>query len=154
MDSGWLINYDYWCTINYHLHWNVHLQPCHITNTYTDGLHRWLSARLQYLQCVSNGDTAVLHQAIDKLGHATPAMQWLRSHVISSKLWYPLHQHSGDTIFHQEAITSALICKLTCLGQVHYLKILSKILNLFTKTYNWALLKVSYCAIWPSQSPL
>ena len=28
-------------------------------------LNRWLSARLQYLQCISNGDTAVLHQAID-----------------------------------------------------------------------------------------
>ena len=28
---------------------------------------RWLSAWLQYLQCVSNGDTAVLHWAIDLL---------------------------------------------------------------------------------------
>ena len=27
--------------------------------------YRWLSARLQYLQCVSNGDSAVLHWAID-----------------------------------------------------------------------------------------
>ena len=26
---------------------------------------QWLSARLQYLQCISNGDTAVLHWAID-----------------------------------------------------------------------------------------
>ena len=25
------------------------------------GTFRWLSARLQYLQCISNGDTAVLH---------------------------------------------------------------------------------------------
>ena len=25
----------------------------------------WLSARLQYLQCICNGDTVVLHQAID-----------------------------------------------------------------------------------------
>ena len=29
------------------------------------GIYRWLSARLQYLHCISNGDTAVLHQAID-----------------------------------------------------------------------------------------
>ena len=29
--------------------------------------YRWLSARLQYLQCVSNGDTAVSHKAIDIL---------------------------------------------------------------------------------------
>ena len=28
-------------------------------------IYRWLSARLQYLQCVSNGDTTVLHQTID-----------------------------------------------------------------------------------------
>ena len=27
--------------------------------------HWWLSARLQYLQCISNGNTAVLHQDID-----------------------------------------------------------------------------------------
>ena len=27
--------------------------------------HRWLGARLQYLHCISNGDTAVLHWAID-----------------------------------------------------------------------------------------
>ena len=26
--------------------------------------HRWISARLQYFQCASNGNTAVLHQAI------------------------------------------------------------------------------------------
>ena len=28
---------------------------------------RWFSARLQYLQCISNGDTAVLHKAINLL---------------------------------------------------------------------------------------
>ena len=28
-------------------------------------IYWWFSARLQYLQCVSNGDTAVWHQAID-----------------------------------------------------------------------------------------
>ena len=27
-------------------------------------LHQWLSERLQYLRCVSNGDATVLHQAI------------------------------------------------------------------------------------------
>ena len=30
------------------------------------GRYTWFSARLQYLQCVSNGNTAVLHWAIDK----------------------------------------------------------------------------------------
>ena len=30
-------------------------------------LYQWLSVRLQYLQCVSNGDTAVLPWAIDML---------------------------------------------------------------------------------------
>ena len=29
--------------------------------------HWWLNGRLQYLQCDSNGDTAVLHQAVDKI---------------------------------------------------------------------------------------
>ena len=29
------------------------------------GIYRWLSARLRYLQCISNGDTAVFHKAID-----------------------------------------------------------------------------------------
>ena len=35
--------------------------------------YRWLSARLQYLQCVSNGDTAVLHYAIDMILHVSPS---------------------------------------------------------------------------------
>ena len=34
-------------------------------NPRSSWLCRWLSARQQYLQCVSNGDTAILHQAID-----------------------------------------------------------------------------------------
>ena len=33
--------------------------------SYHENIHRWLRARLQYLQCVSNGDTAVLHKAVD-----------------------------------------------------------------------------------------
>ena len=33
------------------------------------GTYRWFSTRLQYLQCVSNGDTAVLHYAIDMQYH-------------------------------------------------------------------------------------
>ena len=33
----------------------------------------WLSARLQYLHCISNGDTAVLHWAINLL-----AVDWVR----------------------------------------------------------------------------
>ena len=30
-----------------------------------DGIYWWLSAKLQYLHCISNGDTAVLDKAID-----------------------------------------------------------------------------------------
>ena len=41
-DIRWILNVQYWCLAN--------LTPC-----------PWLSARLQWLQCVSNGDTAVLH---------------------------------------------------------------------------------------------
>ena len=31
----------------------------------TELIYWWLSARLQYHQCISNGDTAVFHWAID-----------------------------------------------------------------------------------------
>ena len=34
--------------------------------------YQWLNARLQYLQCFSDGDTAVLHQAID-IYHWSPS---------------------------------------------------------------------------------
>ena len=34
-------------------------------------VRRWLSTKLQHLQCVSNGDTAVLHQAIDACVNVT-----------------------------------------------------------------------------------
>ena len=40
--------------------------------------YQWLSARLQYLQCFSNGDTAVLHLAIDTM----IAFSWMKSIVI------------------------------------------------------------------------
>ena len=30
-------------------------------------IYQWLCARLQYLQCISTGDTAVLHRAVDML---------------------------------------------------------------------------------------
>ena len=36
---------------------------------------RWLSARLQYLQCVSTGDTAVLHQTIKMSKHPISTSQ-------------------------------------------------------------------------------
>ena len=37
---------------------------------------RWFSARLQYLQCVSNGDTAILHKTIN-LSHWWVAIVWI-----------------------------------------------------------------------------
>ena len=39
---------------------------CYICNEYDMVRCRWFSAKLRYLQCVSNGDTAVLHQAIGR----------------------------------------------------------------------------------------
>ena len=30
-------------------------------------VYQWFSAKLQYLQCISNGDTAVLHLTIDMI---------------------------------------------------------------------------------------
>ena len=39
---------------------------CYVLNSFNETwIHHWLSARLQYLQCVSNGDIAVLHYGID-----------------------------------------------------------------------------------------
>ena len=37
---------------------------CRVITSSGQGRDQWLSARLQYLQCISNGDTAVLRQAI------------------------------------------------------------------------------------------
>ena len=37
------------------------ISQCQITAKHNKECNRWLSARLRYLQCVSNGDTAVLH---------------------------------------------------------------------------------------------
>ena len=31
------------------------------------GIYQWFSAKLQYLYCISNGDTTVLHQTIDMI---------------------------------------------------------------------------------------
>ena len=67
--------------------------------------YQWLSARLQYLQCGSNGDTAVLHWAIDMKMFTSQQMhphQWpqettghscLSHHLVLSiiKLVYGIH---------------------------------------------------------------
>ena len=46
-----------WLCIAYKQCWfSFSISPC---------IHRWLHARLQYLQCISNGDTSVLHWAIE-----------------------------------------------------------------------------------------
>ena len=46
----------------------VHLpQPFQYRHKTIKNLYRWLSVILYYLQCVSNVDTAVLHQAINML---------------------------------------------------------------------------------------
>ena len=42
---------------------------CWITGAYFNTTYWWLIARLQYLQCISNGDTAVLHQAMDMMSY-------------------------------------------------------------------------------------
>ena len=50
------------CPVNNISHW-FKQKPLHETN-YTSHIYRGLSAGMQYLQCVSNGVTAVLHWAI------------------------------------------------------------------------------------------
>ena len=51
---------------------------CEMHSTGNCGIQlvRWFSARLQYLHCVSNGDTAVLHKAIELI--MNPYMSWSR----------------------------------------------------------------------------
>ena len=53
--------------------------------------YRWLSARLQYFQCASKGDTAVLHQTID-IGY------WNRFQIFRFLFIY-LHQCNRLTEF-------------------------------------------------------
>ena len=45
--------------------WDTTPPICILDSPGPCGSHRWRSARLQYIQCVSNGDTAVLYSAID-----------------------------------------------------------------------------------------
>ena len=45
-------------------------------------LYRWLSARLQYLQCVSNGDTALSHWYV----HVNPYSWWSKCQSPVKKL--------------------------------------------------------------------
>ena len=81
------------------------------------------TARLQYLQCVSNGDTAVLHQAIDMI---VPVKQrgWYDDIMTRKRFlntvpflsestkhrWIPLQNSSGvgllclDNCFHEQAV--------------------------------------------------
>ena len=56
-------------------------------------LFRWLCVRLQYLQCVSNGDTAVLHKAIDLMLLLLKEIFVYRAYIFSShcvSVWYDL----------------------------------------------------------------
>ena len=52
-------------------------------------IYRWLSARLQYLQCVSNGDTAVLYLAIDLRMEIFVHVSFLWTVVIMFYLCWP-----------------------------------------------------------------
>ena len=45
------------------LQYGVHFVPASVLMHFES--YRWFSARLQYLQCISTGDTAVLYWAID-----------------------------------------------------------------------------------------
>ena len=55
-------------------------------------IHRWVSARLQYLQCVSSGDTAVLHWPIDMFLENDAVHRWF-----STMLCYLRCVRVGDT---------------------------------------------------------
>ena len=46
-------------------HNDLHFQATLLNGFWWHRIFWWLSARLQHLQCVSNGDTAVLHWAMD-----------------------------------------------------------------------------------------
>ena len=62
--------------------------------------YRWLSARLQYLHCVSNGDTAVLHKAIDinispKTKRLTFVLSSEHAWLVDSLNWIGRNAHDG-----------------------------------------------------------
>ena len=52
-------------TVMLHRHSSYTCRSCVILYPYSSLSFRWLGSRLQYLQCISNGDIAVLHQAIN-----------------------------------------------------------------------------------------
>ena len=107
--------------------------------------HQWLSARLQYLQCVSTGDTAVLHQAFDtyiNLNFSTTIFfcinntcLWLLLlySVVPAKLpilmimwcyvrvWYLLCISNGDTIVLYKAI-KLISCDMLMNNQMKWKK--------------------------------
>ena len=73
--------------IRHLLHSCDELVSCmYICDRYLNGwnsVYQWLSARLQYLQCVSNGNTAVLHKTIDMF--VSCSLQCTRRMLL---LWY------------------------------------------------------------------
>ena len=75
--------------VNKRFKWIGYGPICFILWSKSEGIpllwYQWLSARMQYLQCISNGDTAVLHLTIDTRWQSmvccTPYWIW----------WKPFH---------------------------------------------------------------
>ena len=64
-------------------------------------LSRWFGARLQYLQCVSNGDTAVLHWAIEL--YSSWSFHWhVRNH--ETYVWHE-STRTNDTSITKQSTT-------------------------------------------------
>ena len=66
---------------------------------------RWLGAKLQHLQCISNGDTAVLHKAIDLV---SLSFHWNCRHCFLI-LWYIFNYESTITVTPQAQWSSIVI---------------------------------------------
>ena len=49
-------------------------------------IYQWLSARLQYFQCVSTGDTAVLHKAIGVV-YVVSQVRWISIRAYTCHVW-------------------------------------------------------------------
>ena len=75
--------HQYWASVLVPYVWVKSLQlSCNIW--FWVCIYRWLRARLHYLQCFSNGDTAVLHKAINII-YLTQIHPCLQSYISSTQ---------------------------------------------------------------------
>ena len=89
---------------------------CDGTGTDTSG---WLNARLTYLQCVSNGDTAVLHPTIDFTIEVYEAMIEFNCHMFLTsvgRLMYSATRSTDTMLFSnsQDDLRVPIACRENC----------------------------------------